>query len=161
MIEICEDSMNRDNAHMMVQCSNCSKYKTCKDIRTINASSYNDFREQQAMEQLIKFIPGEDGNPGYFISPLPIKPFNISSIKGNRSTADGQNRQMVSKLQKDPEALKQVKDEMEKLQKLGFIMKLKDLPKLVQEELNGDFKHYIPTTMAFKETSASTKTRIC
>ena len=88
VIEICEDSMNRDNAHMMVQCSNCSKCKTCKDIRTINASSYNDFREQQAMEQLIKFIPGEDGNPGYFISPLPIKTFNISSVKGNRSTAD-------------------------------------------------------------------------
>ena len=75
------------------------------------------------MEQLIKFIPGEDGNPGYFISPLPIKPFNISSVKGNRSTADEQNRQMVLKLQKDPEALKQVKDEMEKLQKLGFIVK--------------------------------------
>ena len=68
---------------------------------------------------------------------------------------------MVLKLQKDPEALKQVKDEMEKLQNLGFIVKLKDLPKSIQEELNEDFKHYIPTTIAFKETSASTKTRIC
>ena len=27
--------------------------------------------------------------------------------------------------------------------------------------MNEDFKHYIPTTIAFKETSASTKTRIC
>ena len=113
------------------------------------------------MEQMIKFIPEEDGNPGHFISPLPIKPFNINSVRGNRATADEQNRRMILKLQKDPVALKQVKDEMEKLQNLGFIMKLKDLPESVQEELNGDFKHYILTTIAFKETSASTKTRIC
>ena len=97
VIEICEDSMNRDNAHMMIQCSTCSKCKTCKDIRTINASSYNDFREQQAMEQMIKFIPGKNGSPGHFVSSLPIKPFNINSIKGNKSTADEQNKQMVLK----------------------------------------------------------------
>ena len=67
------------------------------------------------MEQMVKFIPGENGSPGQFMSPLPINPFNINSIKGNRSTADEQNRQMVLKLQKDPEALKHVKDEMKKL----------------------------------------------
>ena len=92
---------------------------------------------------------------------IPLKPFNIHSVKGNRLTADEQNKQMVLKLQKDPEALKQVKDEMAKLQKLGFIVKLKDLPESTQKQLNEDFKHYIPTTIAFKETSASTKTRIC
>ena len=54
----------------------------------MNASSYNDFREHQAMEQMIKFIPGKDGNPGHFISPLPLKPFNINSVKGNISTAE-------------------------------------------------------------------------
>ena len=68
---------------------------------------------------------------------------------------------MVLKLQKDPEAMKQVKEEMAKLQKLGFIVKLKDLPESTQKRLNEDFKHFIPTTIAFKETSASTKTRIC
>ena len=161
VIELCEDSMNRNDVHMMIQCSTCSKCKTCKDIRTINASSSNDFREQQVMEQMIKFIPGKKGNPGHFISPLPLKPFNINSVKGNKSTADEQNKQMVLKLQKDPEALKQVKDEMKKLQDLGFIVKLKELPKNIQEELKKDFKHYIPTTIAYKETSASTKTRIC
>ena len=50
---------------------------------------------------------------------------------------------------------------MAKLQKLEFIVKLKDLPESTQKQLNEDFKHYIPTTIAFKETSASTKTRIC
>ena len=88
------------------------------------------------MEQLVGFVEGENGKPGYFISPLPLKPFNINSVRGNRSTADDQNRQMVIRLQQDPEALEQVKDEMAKLQKLGFIVKL-------------------------KQTSASTKTMIC
>ena len=87
------------------------------------------------MEQMIKFIPGQDGSPGQFMSPLPIKPFNISSVKGNRATADEQNRQMVLRLQKDPEALEQVREEMKKLQDLGFIKKLKDLPRNIQEEL--------------------------
>ena len=118
IIEICENSVNRDVAHMTIQCTTCSK---CKRI---NASSYNDFWEEMVMEQMIKFIPGQNGNPGKFMSPLPIKPFNISSVKGNRATADEQNRQMVLRLQKDPEALEQVREEMKKLQDLGFIKKL-------------------------------------
>ena len=68
---------------------------------------------------------------------------------------------MLEKLQQDPTALQQVKDEMEKLQQAGFIPKLKDLPDATQRRLNEDFKHYIPTSIAFKEISASTKTRIC
>ena len=68
---------------------------------------------------------------------------------------------MTQKLQDDPQALGQVKKEMRSLQDAGFIVKLSDLPIEEQERLNADFKHYIPTTIAFKETSASTKCRIC
>ena len=68
---------------------------------------------------------------------------------------------MLEKLQQDPTALQQVKDEMKKLQKAGFIAKLEDLPEETQRRLNEDFKHYIPKSIAYKETSASTKTRIC
>ena len=56
------------------------------------------------MEQMVKFIPGINGSPGQFVSSLPIEPFNINSVKGNKTTADEQNGQMVLKLQKDPEA---------------------------------------------------------
>ena len=147
IIEICEDSISRNDVHMTIQCSKCSKCKTCKEIKKINASSYNDFMEQQAMEQLVRFVDGENGKPGYFISPLPLKPFNINSVRGNRSTADEQNKKMLIRLQQDPEALEQVKDEMEKLQKAGFIVKLKDLPESTQKRLNEDFKHFIPTTI--------------
>ena len=145
---------------MTIQCTKCAKCKTCKEIKKINASSYNDFMEQQVMEQLVKFVDGKNGEPGYFISPLPLKPFNINSVRGNRATADEQNKKMLIKLQQDPQALEQVRDEMEKLQKAGFIVKLKDLPEAVQKRLNGDFKHFILTSISFKETSASTKTRI-
>ena len=117
--------------------------------------------EQQVLDQLVKYKEGKDGEPGYFISPLPLKPFEINSVRGNRDTANEQNRRMVIKLQDDPQALRQVKEEMENLQKAGFIVKLKDLPKDEQERLNADFKHFIPTSIAFKETSASTKCRIC
>merc|ERR1712035_175033 len=88
----CESSINRDDVYMMIQCDKCAKCRTCKDIRKINASSYNDFVEQQAMEQLMKFVEGKNGEPGYFNSPLPLKPFNINSVKGNRATADEQNK---------------------------------------------------------------------
>ena len=72
-------------------------------MRKINASSYIDVREQKAMEQMIRFVPGENGDPGYFISPLPLKPFNIHSVRGNKLKGDEQNMQMVLRLQKDPE----------------------------------------------------------
>ena len=50
---------------------------------------------------------------------------------------------------------------MKKLMDPGFIKKLKELPKNIQDKINSDFKHFIPTTVAFKETSANTKVRIC
>ena len=161
VIELCEDSIGRNDQHMTIQCPKCEKCRTCKQIREINASSYNEFVEQQVLDQLVKYKKGENGEPGYFISPLPLKPFEINSVKGNRSTADEQNRKMTQKLQDDPQALEQVKKEMQSLQDAGFIVKLSDLPIEEQERLNADFKHYIPTTIAFKETSASTKCRIC
>ena len=139
VIDICEDSIGRNDVHMTVQCDKCAKCRTCKSIKKINASSYNDFVEQQAMEQLVEFVEGKDGKPGYFTSPLPLKPFNISSVRGNRDTADEQNKRMLEKLQKDPVALKQIKEEMDKLQEAGFIARLEDLPKETQQRLNGDF----------------------
>ena len=161
VIELCEDSISRNDQHMTVQCPKCEKYKTCKQIREINASSYNEFVEQQVLDQLVKYEEGEDGKPGHFISPLPLKPFEINSVKGNRDTANEQNKRMVIKLQDDPQALQQVKKEMESLQEAGFIVKVKNLPIEEQNRLNADFKHFIPTSIAFKETSASTKCRIC
>ena len=85
IIDICEDSISRNDVHMTIQCTKCAKCKTCKEIKKIIASSYNDFMEQQVMEQLVKFVDGKDGEPGYFISPLPLKPFNTNSVIGNRA----------------------------------------------------------------------------
>ena len=108
IIQLCELSVNRDVAHMSVQYGSCASYKTCKEIKMINASSYNDFREQLVMDQLIEFTPGKEGNPGFFSSPLPLKPFNVTTVRGNWATANAQNRDMVRRLQKDPVALEQV-----------------------------------------------------
>ena len=63
VIDICENNINRDDVHMTIQCDKCAKCRTCRDIRKINASSYNDFVEQQAMEQLVEFVKGKDGEP--------------------------------------------------------------------------------------------------
>ena len=60
IIDICEDSISRSDIHMTIQCSKCAKCKTCKEIKKTNASSYNDFMEQQVLEHLVRFI---DGNP--------------------------------------------------------------------------------------------------
>ena len=43
----------------------------------------------------------------------------------------------------------------------GFIKRLRNLPREIQDYLNAHPKHYIPTSIAIKETSASTKVRIC
>ena len=53
VIDICEDSISRSDIHMTIQCPRCAKCKTCKKIKKINASSYNDFMEQQVMDQLV------------------------------------------------------------------------------------------------------------
>ena len=52
IIDICEDSISRSDIHMTIRCSKCAKCKTCKEIKKINASSYNDFMEQQVLLEL-------------------------------------------------------------------------------------------------------------
>ena len=94
---------------------------------------------------MVKFVPHDDP----------------TAIRGNRTTADEQNRAMVRKLQKDKGNLKRVKQEMEKLMKQGFIKSLKDLPQETQKRSNSGPKRFILTSIAYKETSASTKVRIC
>ena len=74
------------------------------------------------MEQLVKFVAGRNGEPGYFISPLPMKPFNVNSVRGNRATADEQNKKMLEKLQQDPAALQQMKEEMETCRKRDSLL---------------------------------------
>ena len=86
VIELCEDSIGRSEQHMIIQCPQCEKCRTCKQIREINASSYNEFVEQQVLDQLVKYKEGENGEPGFFISPLPLKPFEINAVRGNRKT---------------------------------------------------------------------------
>ena len=98
VIDICENSINRNDLHMTIQCPQCAKCRTCKEIRKINASSYNEFMEQQVLDQLVKYVAGRNGEPGYFTSPLSLKPFEINSVKGNRTTADEQNKRMLVRL---------------------------------------------------------------
>ena len=67
------------------------------------------------MEELVKFTPGKDGELGYFTSSLPIKHYNIGTIRDNKETADMHNRTLVTKLQKDPSAMEEVRKEMDKI----------------------------------------------
>ena len=60
-------------------------------MRTVNASSYNAYREQLAMEDLVKFTPPKEDKNGSFSSLLPIKPYNIGSIRDNQESADKYN----------------------------------------------------------------------
>ena len=55
VIELCEDSISRNDQHMTIQCPKCEKCRTCKKIREINANSYNEFVEQQVLDQLVKY----------------------------------------------------------------------------------------------------------
>ena len=48
------------------------------------------------------------------MSTFPIKPFNHNSVKGNKMTADIQNRDMIIKLHKDLERSEGVRQEMKK-----------------------------------------------
>ena len=66
------------------------------------------------MEEIVKSTAGKDGEPGYFMSALPIKPFDHKSVRGNQMTASLQNKAMVDKLNKDPENMDGVREEMSK-----------------------------------------------
>ena len=78
---------------------------------------------------MVKYVAHDDVKTGHFESPLPLKPFDPNSIRGNRLTANKQNKAMLKRIQKYKESMAKVKKEMEKFMEQGFIKRLKDLPK--------------------------------
>ena len=94
---------------------------------------------------------------------LPLRDNYGQGIYSNQEGADLANQKLLKQLQKRPiNETEEISTSYNDLLKNCFISPLKDLPEDVQASIcKKNIQHFIPNTIAYKDSSHSTKVRIC
>ena len=161
LLNQCTRGTDEDNNVGFFRCPACAGCTTCKTARKFNCVSLNELSEQIYMRDLIRFFPGQLGNPGYYESELPLLKDYSDHIENNFDQADMANKKLIESLSKSPDDLISVQESYNDLVKRGFITELVDLPKDEQLHIAANVRVYIPNSVAWKSQSHSTKVRIC
>ena len=128
----------------------------------MKCDTLSDLQEQLLFNELVTFEEDQVTGKGHFQSPLPLRGDAPERLGNNFQEANKANINMLRKLHKNNDDLLAVKQEFESLLSQKFIIPFHDLPLNVQEEIEGGGPQvFIPNSIAWKEKSHSTKTRLC
>ena len=94
---------------------------------------------------------------------LPLRDNYDQVIYSNKDGVDLANQKMLKQLKhRPPHETEEISNSYKDLMKNGFIAPLNALPDDIQAYIhNNSIQHFIPNTMAYKDSSHSTKVRIC
>ena len=162
LIEVC--TRGTDQMHdAPYKCPACTGCKKCLQGSKQARTSPLAMQEQHEITSSIKFIEPTTTQPGHYICRLPLRDNYDQGIYSNQEGADLANQKLLKQLKKrPPHETQEISNSYEDLIKNGFITPLKNLPEDIQESIrNNSIQHFIPNTMAYKDSSHSTKVRIC
>ena len=143
-----------DVSYRCVDCRGCTKCKTSGRIESI---SIQEEVEQALIERSVTVYPEQ----GYTEAMLPFTCDPKTRLKTNLGMAKQIYRAQVKKLSKSDDDKQQVIESESKLQTLGFVEYLDDLPEDERElVLSSDPKYFIPWTVVWNTNSVSTSTRL-
>ena len=160
LIRLCTNGTD-DTAHNVFRCPACAGCENCKIASKLGIISQRALEEQQEIREHLQFIPGPKGGQGYYQSRLPLKQDFASHTVDNYDQANDANLRMLRSLENSPSDTKAIQDSFSDLLARGFIVPVSDLPKECRESLRTKVNVYIPTSVAYKSSSHSTKVRIC
>ena len=145
------------------KCPACTGCKKCLQGANPTKASPLALEEQFEITSSIKFIKPTATQPGHYMCKLPLRANYKQEIRSNQEGADLANQKMLKQLQKRPfNETEEISTSYNDLIKNGFIAPLKGLPEEVQASIcKKNIQHFIPNTIAYKDSSHSTKVRIC
>jgi hypothetical protein len=160
LIRLCTNGTD-DTAHNVFRCPACAGCANCKIASKLGIISARALEEQQEIRENLQFITEKKGGRGYYQSRLPLKQDYASHTVGNYDQANDANLRMLRSLENSPSDTKAIQDSFSDLLARGFIVPISDLPKECRESIQAKVNVYIPTSVAYKSSSHSTKVRVC
>ena len=138
------------------RCIKCRDCKECKNHDHIEAMSIKEEVEQDLIERSVDV----DLERCVVEASLPLIADPQVKLVPNRHKALKVYQQQVKKLEKSPADRESVIKAENKLQMLGFVSYLKDLPEETQRSLKeSPIQNYIPWRVVWKENSTTTPCR--
>ena len=139
------------------RCVSCRVCKMCKEGCKIESISFKEEVEQDIIDKSIKI----DLKSQRVIAHLPLIENPVMKLAPNKKNALAVYRAEVKKLNNHPEEKREVIKSQNKLQELGFVDYVKNLPDAVQEMLrNSEIQNFIPWRVVWKAGSVSTPCRM-
>ena len=139
------------------RCIQCRDCKRCKSHQDDEAMSIKEECEQELIEKSISI----DTENKITIARLPIMSDPKVKLCPNKEIAEKVLGQQLNKLSKSEEDKIAILKSEEKLQKLGFVDFVSNLPENVQKDLElNDVQNFLPWRASWKENSLSTPCRL-
>ncbi|XP_066928171.1 uncharacterized protein [Clytia hemisphaerica] len=153
------ESAENAGSQITYRCTTCRNCKDCKSHESIEAISIKEEAEQAIINSSVSI----DTNTCTTTARLPLMFDPVKRLAPNKSVALKVYSQQIKKLN-NPTNAQDKSDVLEseaKLQKLGFVDYVKNLPADVQVDLrNNPVQNFIPWRAVWKPTSISTPCRI-
>ena len=139
------------------RCVNCRSCKKCKNHEQLEAVSIKEEVEQDLINQSVKV----DINTRSTIATLPFTHDPSTRLAPNKHKALKTFNQQLKKLNKNIKDKEDVMKSEEKLQNLGHVEYVKNLPATTQEYLkNHTIQNFIPWRAVWNSNSLSTPCRL-
>ncbi|MEM7375622.1 MAG: hypothetical protein AAF587_43925 [Bacteroidota bacterium] len=152
------DIAERTGSEILYRCVDCRNCKACKSHGAIENISIKEEVEQNLINNSIQI--NKDASEITALLPFIHNP--QIKLAPNKDKAMKVYQQQIRKLNK-VENIKDKEDVMKsenKLQNLGFVDYVRNLPTRVQQKLQTQIRHFIPWRVVWKPGSVSTPCRI-
>eukprot|EP00794_Sanderia_malayensis_P006911 gene6911-biopygen5645 len=140
------------------RCVNCRGCQACKDLKSADETmSVQEEIEQDAINRSVKVNINERSS----VATLPLMQNPTTHLAPNRHIALKVYNQQLKRLASYPEDKEDILKSEKKLQNLGYVEYVKNLPNHIQAELeHNKIKNFIPWRAVWKENSISTPCRV-
>ena len=139
------------------RCVNC---RNCKDCKINEKTEMTSIREEVEQDIINKSVSVNINNRNC-IANLPLLYNPVNYLAPNKSIAVKVYNQQIHKLQKNPKDKDDVIKSEAKLQQLGYVKFLKDLPPELQKKITDQpVQNYIPWRAVWNKNSVSTPCRV-
>ena len=144
-------------SEILYRCINCRKCQKCRNGEKIEYISMREEIEQDLINKSVKV----DTERGVTIARLPLLEDPVVKLAPNKAKALAVYNSQVRKLAKNPKDKDDVLASEAKLQSLGHVDYVRNLPESQQAMLRQNkIQNYIPWSSVWKDNSLSTPCRI-
>ena len=150
---------NAENAasEILYRCVNCRNCQKCRNGERIELISIKEEVEQDLINKSVTL----DSSSGVCTATLPFTSNAASKLAPNRKKALAIYNSQIKKLNKDESRKKDVIESEKKLQNLGYVDYVRNLPQPQQLELKeSKIQNFIPWSSVWKENSITTPCRL-